>query len=327
MKVYDENAAVATMNEWGSRRQPFLFVVSYDKQASYLLPLNEISSDQCLYCFNGYGNDKHPYPVFGQALSWQAEMPLRENYRKSFDMVMQGLLRGDSYLTNLTCRVPLKTNASLKDIFFLSHAPYRLWLEGLLVCFSPESFVKISGRTIRSFPMKGTIDAQLPHAEEVLMADEKEAAEHATIVDLIRNDLSMVAEDVTVARYRYVERIDTNKGSILQTSSEICGTLPAEWQKNLGGILFSQLPAGSITGAPKQKTMEIIAKAEGYERGFYTGVMGIFNGEEVDSAVMIRFVDQAEDGLYFKAGGGITAQSQWEKEYEEVIGKIYVPFY
>ena len=155
----------------------------------------------------------------------------------------------------------------------------------------------------------------------------KEAAEHATIVDLIRNDLSMVSEHVTVASYRYIDRLQTNKGPILQTSSEICGMLPGDYTKRLGDILFSLLPAGSITGAPKPRTMQIIAEAEGYERGFYTGVMGCYADGRLDSAVMIRFIEQEDGQLYFKAGGGITAQSRWESEYNEVIQKIYVPIY
>ena len=103
--------------------------------------------------------------------------------------------------------------------------------------------------------------------------------------------------------------------------------LPGDYTKRLGDIMFSLLPAGSITGAPKPRTMQIIAEAEGYERGFYTGVMGCYADGRLDSAVMIRFIEQEDGQLYFKAGGGITAQSRWESEYNEVIQKIYVPIY
>ena len=103
--------------------------------------------------------------------------------------------------------------------------------------------------------------------------------------------------------------------------------LPGNYTKRLGDILFSLLPAGSITGAPKPRTMQIIAEAEGYERGFYTGVMGCYADGRLDSAVMIRFIEQENGQLHFKAGGGITAKSRWESEYNEVIQKIYVPIY
>lgn len=157
------------------------------------------------------------------------------------------------------------------------------------------------------------------------MEDEKEAAEHATIVDLIRNDLSQVATDVRVDRYRFIDLLHTNKGDILQTSSEISGKLPDDYQQHIGDILATQLPAGSITGAPKDKTCAIIHEAEAYDRGFYTGIMGIYEDGELNSAVMIRFIEQTEQGKVFKAGGGITSKSDCHKEYEEVIQKVYLP--
>ena len=253
-------------------------------------------------------------------------------------------MAGNSYLTNLTCKVPVSCNLSLEDIFHRAKGKYKLLLRrkrnlNPFVCFSPETFVRIKNGRIYSYPMKGTLDASLPDAEKQLMEDRKEAAEHATIVDLIRNDLSRVAENVRVDKYRYIDVLHTNKGDILQTSSEISGRLPEDYQEHLGEILDAQLPAGSITGAPKDKTMQIIHEAEGYDRGFYTGIMGIYDQGELNSAVMIRFVEEeaspskTEKGknsevsreLYFKAGGGITSKSDCRKEYEEVIQKIYLP--
>ena len=73
--------------------------------------------------------------------------------------------------------------------------------------------------------------------------------------------------------------------------------------------------------------MQIISEAESYERGFYTGVMGYFDGKDLDSAVMIRFMEQADGKLYFKSGGGITCRSEAESEYNEMKQKIYVPIY
>lgn len=169
------------------------------------------------------------------------------------------------------------------------------------------------------------IDATLPNAAQTLIDDPKEAAEHATIVDLIRNDLSRVASEVKVDKYRYIDTLHTNKGDILQTSSEISGLLPIDYREHLGEIIAAQLPAGSITGAPKKKTVEIIHEAEGYERGFYTGIMGIYSNGNLNSAVMIRFVEEDEHGLSFKAGGGITAKSDCHKEYDEVVQKVYLP--
>jgi para-aminobenzoate synthetase component 1 len=167
--------------------------------------------------------------------------------------------------------------------------------------------------------MKGTIDASIPNAEQIILNDPKEKAEHATIVDLIRNDLSIVADQVEVVSYRYIDKLSTNKGDLLQVSSKITGQLPENYAQKLGDIIFSLLPAGSISGAPKPKTLEIIEKAEDYKRGFYTGICGWFDGEKLDSAVMIRFIEQQDDKMIFKSGGGITSQSNMEKEYEELI--------
>ena len=383
------------INRLASQDEPFLFVINYQGDKAFIRLLSDINPEECLFDFEGRGNFSHAWKetlkeeiseketwkkeTWKEEISettWQIEPPLYEDYERSFNIVKSNIMAGNSYLTNLTCRVPVSCNLSLEEIFHRAKGKYKLLLrrkrtqaedkahlkeenieENLtpFVCFSPETFVRIKGGRIYSYPMKGTLDASLPNAEKLLMEDRKEAAEHATIVDLIRNDLSRVAEDVRVDKYRYVDVLHTNKGDILQTSSEISGRLPEDYPHHLGEILDAQLPAGSITGAPKDKTMQIIQEAEGYDRGFYTGIMGIYDQGELNSAVMIRFIEEetspvdfeadgeknfkAKEGkasegkepkanrkLYFKAGGGITSKSDCRKEYEEVIQKIYLPF-
>ena len=336
------------INQLASQDEPFLFVINYQGDKAFIRLLSDINPEECLFDFEGRGNLSH---VWKETLkeetsetTWQIEPPHYEDYERSFNIVKSNIMAGNSYLTNLTCRVPVSCNLSLEDIFHRAKGKYKLLLRRKrnltpFVCFSPETFVRIKGGRIYSYPMKGTLDASLPDAEKQLMEDQKEAAEHATIVDLIRNDLSRVAENVRVDKYRYIDVLHTNKGDILQTSSEISGRLPEDYRQHLGEILDAQLPAGSITGAPKDKTMQIIHEAEGYDRGFYTGIMGIYDQGELNSAVMIRFVEEeaspskTEKGknpevsreLYFKAGGGITSKSDCRKEYEEVIQKIYLP--
>ena len=248
-------------------------------------------------------------------------------YHRAFTQVQKEILYGNSFLLNLTFPTQVEINYSLQEIFTQSRASFRLYLEDKLVVFSPERFIRIRGRNISSNPMKGTIDAGLPGAHSLLASDPKEDAEHNTIVDLIRNDLSTVASRVRVKRFKYIERLKTHQGELLQMSSEIEGKLPADFRKSLGDILFRLLPAGSISGAPKQKTLEIIRKVEAYERGFYTGVFGYFDGQNLDSAVAIRYIERQGKKLLFKSGGGITYMSDWEKEYEEMINKVYVPVY
>ena len=349
------------INRLASQDEPFLFVINYQGDKAFIRQLSDINPEECLFDFEGRGNLSHVWKetlkeetsekeIWKEEISettWQIEPPLYEDYERSFNIVKSNIMAGNSYLTNLTCKVPVNSNLSLEEIFHRAKGKYKLLLrkkrtqaenkahlkeenkeENLtpFVCFSPETFVRIKGGRIYSYPMKGTLDASLPNAEKQLMEDQKEAAEHATIVDLIRNDLSRVAENVRVDKYRYIDVLHTNKGNILQTSSEISGRLPEDYRQHLGEILDAQLPAGSITGAPKDKTMQIIHEAEGYDRGFYTGIMGIYDQGELNSAVMIRFVEEEANKMYFKAGGGITSKSDCQREYEEVIQKIYLPF-
>ncbi len=258
---------------------------------------------------------------------FRAFPPSFQSYSKAFNEVINEINIGNSYLLNLTFKSKIETNLSLKDVFDRSNAKYKLWFRDKFVVFSPETFVQINDGYISSFPMKGTIDATIPDAEQVLLNDEKETAEHHTIVDLIRNDLAIVAEDVFVEEFKYIEKLITHKGDLLQMSSKITGSLPDNYREGLGNILLELLPAGSISGAPKQKTVQIIKDVENYNRGYYTGVFGYFDGENLDSAVMIRFIEKEDDELYFKSGGGVTSMSDVKKEYEELIRKIYVPIY
>jgi para-aminobenzoate synthetase component 1 len=185
--------------------------------------------------------------------------------------------------------------------------------------------VKIIDGHIYSYPMKGTIDASIPDAKNILIEDEKELSEHYTIVDLIRNDLSIVAKNIRVSKFRYVDTIHTNDKVLLQTSSEITGEVCEEYLKNIGSLMNKVLPAGSITGAPKQKTMSVIKEAEVGNRGWYTGVFGYFDGKNLDSAVAIRFIEKNNGGYIYKSGGGITSMSNVIDEYNELNDKVYVP--
>ena len=329
------------INQLGKEGNPFLFIINYKGDLAFIKRLSDIHPEECLYDFEGVSNLKETYIPLSAPITWQIENPRYQDYKRSFDIVKSNIMAGNSYLVNLTCKVAVTCNLTLRDVFLHTNGKYKLWLKKpnqlsssedtptpqceSFVCFSPESFIKIKNGRIYSYPMKGTLDATIPHAEELLMSDKKEAAEHATIVDLIRNDLSRVAEDVRVDQYRYMDLLHTNKGDILQTSSEISGRLPEHYTNTLGDILTEQLPAGSITGAPKDKTMQIIHEAESYKRGFYTGIMGIYQNGELNSAVMIRYIEQEDNQLYFKAGGGITSKSECLKEYEEVLQKIYLP--
>ena len=309
------------MNELGAAKVPFFFMIDFLKENGEIIPLNEIS-DEIKFELNSIQN--HSINRSFQFDKFPIDF---SDYQSKFKLVHDNLLLGNSYLTNLTYPTKINTNLSLDEIYHFSEAKYKLKYKENFVCFSPERFVKIENHHIFSNPMKGTIDASIPNAKQIILDDEKEAAEHATIVDLIRNDLSLVADNVEVIKYRYIDELKTNDKTLLQVSSEIRGDLKVDFHENIGTIFDKLLPAGSICGAPKKKTIDIILEAEDYDRKFYTGVFGVFDGENLDSAVMIRFIENDKNELFFKSGGGITAKSNAKAEYEELIQKVYVPIY
>ena len=319
--ILKKQQIIQKINSLADLHTPFLFIIDYKAEQGYVIKQDELDNRFVRFDNKDQRTKNQKY----ETIQWQVLQISLEEYRQKFDYVVSQIHLGNSFLTNLTQPTEVETNLSLLELYQLGSAKYKLWLKDQFTVLSPETFVRIEGRTISSYPMKGTIDASVPNAEEIILNDPKEKAEHATIVDLIRNDLSLVAENVEVKRYRYIDKLKTNKHDLLQVSSEISGRLPQNYLERLGDILFSLLPAGSISGAPKPKTLEIIENAEGYERGFYTGICGWFDGENLDSAVLIRFIEQNGDKLIFKSGGGITSQSDLQKEYEELIQKVYVP--
>lgn len=324
--LHPNDPFIKRLNEWGREGTPFVFLIDFLGKEPRAWRMDEADPKELRFNLNGITNEVPPVSLKVPPYSFHKKPISLAQYRPRFDHVVKNIRRGNSFLVNLSVPTPIETSLSLSEIYAHSRAPYRFWLRNRFVCFSPEIFVRIQGARIASFPMKGTISAEVPEAERIILADAKEAAEHATIVDLIRNDLSQVADRVWVERYRYLDRIATNGGALLQVSSEIAGLLPGDFNGAYGDLLLQLLPAGSISGAPKPSTLKIIQEAEGYERGYYTGIMGAFDGHVFESAVMIRYIEQQRDGLVFKSGGGITARSQAEAEYQELIDKVYLPF-
>lgn len=307
------------INALGRAREPFFFQCDYLAKKVIVHPLKELGKHDIEYSIQ----KERPHQTHNKRFDFQAVA--FEEYHKKFAQVIDKIKSGDTYLLNLTQATPLKSELSLKEIFSLANARYKLRYKDEFVCFSPETFVQIREKMIHTFPMKGTIDASIEGAEEKILADEKEIAEHVMIVDLLRNDLSMVATGVKVEQFRYIEKIAAGDKELLQISSHISGVLESSWHENIGSILERLLPAGSISGTPKKSTLSIIESVEGYERGFFSGVFGVYNGESLDSGVMIRFVQKDGDNYLYKSGGGITLDSDAALEYQEYKDKIYLP--
>lgn len=307
------------LDAWGISGIPFVFFVNYDLSKAWAGSHKEAEELGIKFAIRKVAEKpKKPFSIQKFPLTYTS-------YLEKFENVQRRLSYGDSFLVNLTSETSIETNASLKDIFDYAHANYKLLVEDQFVVFSPECFIQIRDNQIYSYPMKGTSSAE-NQGPESLQNNPKEQAEHATIVDLIRNDLSQVAFPVQVEKYKYLEEIKTHEGNLWQMSSIISGKIIPTLQGKFGQILQALLPAGSITGAPKPATMKIIQQTENYQRGFYTGIMGEFDGKNLDTGVLIRFIEQRETQKIFKSGGGITVYSDPRKEYEELIQKVYLPF-
>lgn len=314
------------MDEWFAEGKPFFFLLDYAVENGICLPLEEVKEHN-IFFQSPLGSNRNHSQKITKNLFFEKFPESIDTYKIKFEKVQTEIKIGNSYLVNLTCKTPINTNYTLKEIFDSGQAKYKLFYQDRFVHFSPETFVKIEKNKISTFPMKGTIDASQRNADKMILDDPKEITEQYIITDLMRNDLSIVAENVTVEKFRYLERVETNNKPLYQVSSHIEGTIKKDLQQKPGTIFAKLLPAGSICGAPKKKTLKIIANTEDYNRDYYTGVWGIFDGKNLDSCVIIRMIEKIKEQLYFKSGGGITASSIVEKEYQEMIDKIYVPIY
>ncbi len=314
-------ALCRAINQLGAERKPFILSLSFSGCEHYLWELDRLPEGVKV----AFPSFKHGAEHSESLTRFSRVFPDYSRYKKGFEDVQYHLHRGDSYLTNLTGKSEVQSNLSLGQLFDVAVAKYKFHIPDAFTFFSPETFVTIADGVIATHPMKGTIDAALPDAAARILSDPKELAEHATIVDLLRNDLSIVATEVAVPRFRYLEELKTSHTHLLQVSSEIIGRLAEGWQGRLGTILSALLPAGSVSGAPKAATCDIIAAAEEEGRGFYTGITLLFGGETVDSCVNIRYVEESGGCLYYRSGGGITHQSNCESEYRELTEKVYVP--
>ena len=183
------------MNLLGKSRTPFFFLFDFDLQKPVIIPLKDWDKNAAQFklpdcsLFKKEESFEQKIPPFQLKL----EPISYEAYKKKFEEVKAEILYGNSYLLNLTQPTRIELDLSLKEIFFHSEAMFKLLWKDDWVVFSPERFVRIENGRIFTHPMKGTINAALPNAGERILNDQKEKAEHYTIVDLLRNDLNRVA--------------------------------------------------------------------------------------------------------------------------------------
>lgn len=249
-----------------------------------------------------------------------------KDYLARFERIQEYLHAGDTYQVNLTDRISGMTASApltvYEQLLKQQPVPFAALINKpsrILMSFSPELFFRTSGRQITVRPMKGTWARGRNSREDreaayQLVHDEKNRSEHVMIVDLLRNDLGRICEfgSIKVENLFQAERYKT----LFQMTSTISGKLRKDFTPS--AVFKSLFPSGSITGAPKRRTMEIIREIERHPRGVYTGAIGYFAPEgESCFNVAIRTMEFSERNFYFGVGGGITADSDVHEEYNE----------
>jgi para-aminobenzoate synthetase component 1 len=218
-----------TLNHYGETRTPFFFCISFDLSSWEVVPINDIEND----IFFSINSEKSTH----NSINLEKEFVPYTIYEKQFNKVIENIKKGNTYLLNLTTQTQIKNKLNLEKIYKDSNAKYKLYYKNKFVSFSPETFIKISNNKIKTYPMKGTIDASIPNAKEKILNNKKELAEHIMIVDLLRNDLNMVSQNVRLEKFRYIDEISAGKKKLLQVSSKIVGDLDNTWLYYLQVVL------------------------------------------------------------------------------------------
>jgi anthranilate synthase component I len=251
--------------------------------------------------------------------------PARRVYEAGVRAAKEHIRAGDAYQIVLSQRAERETHVSplalYRSLRRINPSPYHFLLEledVALVGSSPETLVKLDGRRASVNPIAGTTEPS-PDDAELLLASEKDRAEHIMLVDLGRNDLSRVCRPGTVRVGRFLE--PERYSHVTHLVSEVVGELRPECGPF--DLLRACFPAGTVSGAPKVRAMQIISELEGYRRGPYAGAVGYALPDgSFDTCIAIRTVVLADGLARFQAGAGIVADSDPAAEHEECLRKL-----
>lgn len=266
---------------------------------------------------------------FAQEASYQST-ETRKSFMAKVEKAKEYIKNGDIFQVVLSQRLqiqtkihPLDTYRSLRSI---NPSPYMYYFDlgdYHVVGSSPELLVKVRAGRVETCPIAGTRPRGKDESEDEALAkellmDEKELAEHLMLVDLARNDIGKVSQFGTVLVNQFM---DIQRYShVMHIVSNVIGELKADC--NMYDGLTACMPAGTVSGAPKVRAMEIIDELEDKKRGLYAGAVGYFgfNGN-MDMCIAIRTILFKENMAYIQVGAGIVADSEPEKEYEETLRK------
>jgi anthranilate synthase component 1 len=266
-----------------------------------------------------------PIPAGTGAPGVTRRLPSKHEYERAVTRAKEYIAAGDAFQIVLSQRAERRTSASALELYRslrrVNPSPYMflLELEGLaLVGSSPETLVKAEGRRASANPIAGTTTPGDGDAAR-LLSSEKDRAEHVMLVDLARNDLSRVCAPGSVHVERFLE--PERFSHVTHLVSEVVGDLRPEVSHF--DLLRATFPAGTVSGAPKVRAMQIISELEGFRRGPYAGAVGYaVPGETLDTCIAIRTI-VLEDGVaHLQAGAGIVADSQPAAEHDECLRKL-----
>jgi anthranilate synthase component 1 len=254
----------------------------------------------------------------------------KAEYMYNVEKAKEYIRAGDIFQVVLSQRFEIETEISPLHVYrvlrTMNPSPYMYYLkmdDEVIVGTSPELLVRVEGDKVETRPIAGTRPRGKSHEEDIayekeLLADRKELAEHLMLVDLGRNDIGRVAEfgSVHCDTFMEVERYS----HVMHIVSNVTGKLHKD--KDFYDAFISCLPAGTVSGAPKLRAMEIIAEMENESRGAYAGAIGYlgFSGN-LDTCITIRTIIFKHGKAYVQAGAGIVFDSIPEKEYEETVNK------
>ena len=251
--------------------------------------------------------------------------PDQATYEAGVRRVQEHIRAGDAFQIVLSQRAARPTPATgiglYRALRRVNPSPYLFVLEldeVTLIGSSPETMVKLEGRRASLNPIAGTA-TPAPGAEERLLASEKDRAEHIMLVDLGRNDLSRVCEPGSVQVDRYLEV--EHYSHVIHLVSEVSGELRPEM--NAFDLLRATFPAGTVSGAPKVRAMQIISEMEGFRRGPYAGAIGyaLPNGD-LDTCIALRTIFLQDGVAHLQAGAGLVADSDPTAEHQECLNKL-----
>jgi para-aminobenzoate synthetase/4-amino-4-deoxychorismate lyase len=283
-----------------------------------------LSNDQVLEWLQTRTNAMPEYHRTAGLLNVHASLS-EDDYTRDIATIQAYITKGDTYQVNHTFQLraqtfghPLALYRRLRMRQPVRYGAYVETPDRQVLCFSPELFIKNEEGLLTAKPMKGTLGRLQAKASD-LSSNEKDRAENVMITDLIRNDLGQICEtgSIKVPALFDVEEV----GDVYQMTSTITGRLKPEL--SLHEVLRASFPCGSVTGAPKKRTMEIIAELEPHDRGLYCGSIGLFepNGNFQLNVVIRTLEINAKRQVCIGIGSGITIDSQANKEWQECAVK------